>query len=58
MYKKINDVITNKEANTIKRLSDNAFISKDPANRDYIEYLEWVADGGVPEPADTPEEAE
>ena len=52
MYKKINDVITNKEANTIKRLSDNAFISKDPANSDYIEYLEWVADGNTPEEAE------
>ena len=30
----------------------------DAGNRAYQEYLEWVADGGVPEPADTPEEAE
>ena len=33
-------------------------IPLDPDNTDYQEYLEWVADGGVPEPADTPEEAE
>ena len=46
------------EHNGVKRLSDNAYIPFDPANADYQEYLEWVADGGVPEPADTPEEAE
>ena len=37
------------------RLADNAFIPPDPANRDYAEYLEWVAQGGVPEPAPEPE---
>ena len=37
---------------SIERLSDNAFIPLDPANRDYIEYLEWVAEGGIPEAAD------
>ena len=40
----------------IKRLSDNAFIPFDPANRDYAEYLEWLAEGSEPLPADeTPE---
>lgn len=36
--------------NTIQRLSDNAFIPTDPLNRDYQEYLDWVAQGNEPEP--------
>ena len=39
----------------IVRLADNAFIPPDPANTDYAAYLEWVAQGGVPEPAPEPE---
>jgi hypothetical protein len=40
------------EAKTIQRLSDNAFIPFDPANTDYQKYLEWVAAGNTPLPAD------
>ena len=36
----------------IKRLSDNALIPFDPANRDYAEYLEWLAAGNQPIPAE------
>ena len=46
MYKKIKDLITRQEDITvIQRTSDNAFIPKDKSNRDYQEYLEWVAKG-------------
>lgn len=37
---------------TIKRLSDNAFIPFDPANTDYQEYLKWLEAGNTPLPAD------
>ena len=52
MYKKVNDLITNQEADVILRLSDNACIPKNEANTDYQEYLEWVAEGNTPEEAD------
>jgi hypothetical protein len=47
-----NNPITEQPANCIKRLADDAFIPFDPANRDYQEYLKWVAEGNTPEPAD------
>jgi len=54
MYKQINDPFGNLSTTTIKRLSDNAFIPFDPANADYQEYLEWLAEGNEVLPADEP----
>jgi hypothetical protein len=51
MYKLIKNAIT-KELSSIHRLKDNAYIPLDPANTDYQRYLEWVAAGNTPEPAD------
>ena len=36
----------------IRRISDGAFIPMNEGNRDYQEYLEWVAEGNTPEAAD------
>ena len=53
MYKLLpNDSLTGMAAMSVKRLVDNAFIPFDPANTDYQEYLEWLAEGNTPEPAD------
>ena len=41
-------------SNSIKRLSDGAFIPPDPGNRDFVEYTAWLADGNTPEPAPAP----
>lgn len=38
--------------NSVVRLLDGSCIPFDEANRDYQEYLEWVAEGNEPEPAE------
>jgi hypothetical protein len=37
------------------RTADGACIPNDPANRDWVEYQTWLADGGVPDPYVPPE---
>jgi hypothetical protein len=41
---------------SVIRTEDGACIPADPANRDYAEYLEWLEDGGVPDPYIEPEQ--
>ena len=60
MYKKYaNKTIENKDGSTrtivvqaICRKSDNAYIPFDNENRDYQDYLAWVAEGNTADPAD------
>ena len=50
MYKLKNDLATNEPHMVIK--DGRLHIPFDPANRDYQEYLEWVAEDNTPEEAE------
>jgi hypothetical protein len=50
MYKQVKE--KNVVLNYVQRLSDNAVIPFDELNTDYKEYLEWLAEGNEPLPAD------
>jgi len=51
MYKLIKDNISEK-INCVYRTSDGVFIPFSIDNTDYQEYLEWLAEGNTPLPAE------
>jgi len=52
MYKQLKNIDNTISNNIVVRVSDGAWVPFDLANRDYQEYLEWLAEGNTPEPAD------
>jgi hypothetical protein len=50
MYQLLSDTLFG-AAGCIKRIADSAFIPFDEGNTDYQEYLEWLAEGNEPLPA-------
>jgi len=51
-YKYLKNSLHGNQLNIILRKEDNACIPMDSGNRDYQEYLEWVAAGNTAEAAD------
>tara|TARA_R100000234_G_C4858288_1_gene118107 strand:- start:291 stop:452 length:162 start_codon:yes stop_codon:yes gene_type:complete len=51
-YKLTKNIITGATDEVILRIADNAFIPCDEGNKDYQDYLTWVAEGNTAEAAD------
>jgi hypothetical protein len=54
MYKLCPPALIGNQVISVIRIADNACIPFDPANTDYQKYLEWLAEGNQPLPADEP----
>ena len=54
MYKLQPNTWQNNPATTVLNTETLQWIPFDPDNTDYQAYLAWVAEGGVPTPADAP----
>jgi hypothetical protein len=51
MYKLLKDNYGAVSTKMVLRVADNATIPNDPANRDWILYQAWLAQGNTPEAA-------
>jgi len=54
MYK-LNQLNSSGNQSSVIKVETMTYIPFDPANTDYQEYLEWLAEGNEPLPADEPE---
>ena len=55
MYKQCKPIFAGATVSSVLKMKDGiaiACIPFDPANKDYQEYLKWVAEGNEPLPAD------
>jgi len=52
MTYKLKTAIFTNEVNAVLHIDKGMHIPLDPANTDYQEYLEWLAEGNEPLPAD------
>ena len=52
MYQQIRNILGEINQSVIKKTDSLTFIPFDPDNTDYQEYLEWLAEGNTPLPAD------
>ena len=52
-YQLTNPPFEGMESRMIHRIDTGSWIPMDPANTDYQEYLDWLAEGNTPLPAES-----